>query len=890
MMTNEHTYNSDDEAKNYDPVDNYGASSDEEHNHPPSKTNNHTTASYGYSDYEDYSDHEDQHNTQARNSFLKQAVSHPSDLVSDLPTSPISSRGARVGVRDSYASHTSSHSHRYNTNGSQPAPLHNDDVDHAHIDDYPSSISPRPDTKANSAQQSRRNSWEEDDSEEEPYQAYDYGRDDDSEEEEEEEEEKPHVHNHDQQEQEDKGVEGYYDYSDDEKEEPHHPVHRDSHHEESQQHHQHSPRSSTDSRHSRHHDDDHHQVERKSFDEGEPAVSNPNMFQEASENIRASIASAKSYASSHAKHHSFGYDDRPAGYGERSESDSESSTSDPEESPFVDASATTITAAATAISVSAAAAAATATASAISATSPPPIPSKSRPTSSSSFSIAAVSARSSVQSRYRPTSITLSETREFKEETKQEEKEEVKVVESIVETVTAAPIPEPPVVGSSSPTSPVSKSSPLIVDTVSQKSVSTASSIDRREKRYSGSESDTSDTSIDLHSPTFKDPVRKATPPTIFNRAMSSTSITRDSTNNRGSSVEKARPISYATVFSDAEMNDVNLVDEPLNDKRASEIVPPTPSTPSAFGFASSFFGSRNSQPPPPPPPKPVAEVAAVASPATPVPATLAAAPVVASPVETRSRSASISALASSISGAFSRGFSTQSQPPVPPLPKTPTGINSQRASNVSPAPTSSGGIAGYFSSNSNRAGSMSDRASITSNQTTDSNMDLLLARLEAQNELLAQDSKRRATTDSEMDRALGHAKEESAGEDYDWDYWGALMHDYNAVVKRNPRQLTTMIQRGVPPALRGLIWQLLAKSKDQNLEGTFAELLKSTSSHEKQITRDMSRTFPNHEHFQAGGAGQEALFDVVKAYSLYDPEVGYCQGLSFVVGPLLLN
>lgn len=115
-------------------------------------------------------------------------------------------------------------------------------------------------------------------------------------------------------------------------------------------------------------------------------------------------------------------------------------------------------------------------------------------------------------------------------------------------------------------------------------------------------------------------------------------------------------------------------------------------------------------------------------------------------------------------------------------------------------------------------------------------------------------------------------------------------MHDYNAVVKKNPKQLTHMIQRGVPSALRGLIWQLLSKSKDAALEASYAELLKTESSHEKQIQRDMSRTFPNHDYFQDESAGQEHLFNVVKAYSLYDPEVGYCQGLSFVVGPLLLN
>ncbi|KAG0322061.1 GTPase-activating protein [Podila horticola] len=240
-------------------------------------------------------------------------------------------------------------------------------------------------------------------------------------------------------------------------------------------------------------------------------------------------------------------------------------------------------------------------------------------------------------------------------------------------------------------------------------------------------------------------------------------------------------------------------------------------------------------------------------------------------------RSNSISALASSLQGAF-RGFGASASPPPPPTPKIPTQIS--RASDV-----------GFFSSNSRNSHVQSERASTISNVTTDSNMDLLLARLEAQNEMLEKDSKqRKITQESEMDRAIGHAKEESTGENIDWDYWGALMHDYNGVVKKNPKQLTTMIQKGVPSALRGSIWQSLAKSKDAQLEATYAELLKSTSTHEKQISRDMSRTFPNHEYFQTEGPGQEALFNVVKAYSLYDPEVGYCQGLSFVVGPLLLN
>ena len=35
---------------------------------------------------------------------------------------------------------------------------------------------------------------------------------------------------------------------------------------------------------------------------------------------------------------------------------------------------------------------------------------------------------------------------------------------------------------------------------------------------------------------------------------------------------------------------------------------------------------------------------------------------------------------------------------------------------------------------------------------------------------------------------------------------------------------------------------------------------------------------------------GQLALFNLLKAYSLMDQDVGYCQGLSFVAGILLMH
>lgn len=59
----------------------------------------------------------------------------------------------------------------------------------------------------------------------------------------------------------------------------------------------------------------------------------------------------------------------------------------------------------------------------------------------------------------------------------------------------------------------------------------------------------------------------------------------------------------------------------------------------------------------------------------------------------------------------------------------------------------------------------------------------------------------------------------------------------------------------------------------------------------EPVILRDIHRTFPAHDYFkETNGLGQEALYKISKAYSLYDEEVNYCQGLSFLEAALLLH
>ncbi|KAI9301256.1 rab-GTPase-TBC domain-containing protein, partial [Cunninghamella echinulata] len=130
---------------------------------------------------------------------------------------------------------------------------------------------------------------------------------------------------------------------------------------------------------------------------------------------------------------------------------------------------------------------------------------------------------------------------------------------------------------------------------------------------------------------------------------------------------------------------------------------------------------------------------------------------------------------------------------------------------------------------------------------------------------------------------------EEQVQDDVDWEFWSQVISDYDKVAKSEPALLLLHVQRGVPQALRGMVWQLFARSKDIKLEQKYMQLLKDGSVYEKAILRDLERTFPHYEYFQTK-EGQDALFNVVKAYSLYDLDIGYCQGIAFIAGPLLMN
>mmetsp|Transcript_32247 Transcript_32247/g.52381 ORF Transcript_32247/g.52381 Transcript_32247/m.52381 type:complete len:1000 (+) Transcript_32247:254-3253(+) len=112
---------------------------------------------------------------------------------------------------------------------------------------------------------------------------------------------------------------------------------------------------------------------------------------------------------------------------------------------------------------------------------------------------------------------------------------------------------------------------------------------------------------------------------------------------------------------------------------------------------------------------------------------------------------------------------------------------------------------------------------------------------------------------------------------------------------KKDP-EVKKLVRRGIPPELRGHLWPLLSGSDERKCKaenGYYSRMVKKAQSSGskrvfKQVEKDLERTFPKNQGFEAGES-QDMLRRVLTAFASHNPSVGYCQSMNFVCAILLL-
>nr|XP_031300613.1 USP6 N-terminal-like protein [Camelus dromedarius] len=111
----------------------------------------------------------------------------------------------------------------------------------------------------------------------------------------------------------------------------------------------------------------------------------------------------------------------------------------------------------------------------------------------------------------------------------------------------------------------------------------------------------------------------------------------------------------------------------------------------------------------------------------------------------------------------------------------------------------------------------------------------------------------------------------------------------------KNTEKFHRRIYKGIPLQLRGEVWALLLeipkmKEETRDLYSKLKHRARGCSPDIRQIGLDVNRTFRAHIMFRdKHGAKQQSLFHVLAAYSIYNTEVGYCQGMSQITALLLM-
>lgn len=109
--------------------------------------------------------------------------------------------------------------------------------------------------------------------------------------------------------------------------------------------------------------------------------------------------------------------------------------------------------------------------------------------------------------------------------------------------------------------------------------------------------------------------------------------------------------------------------------------------------------------------------------------------------------------------------------------------------------------------------------------------------------------------------------------------------------------KLHKRVYKGIPDKLRSQVWikllnleKVMKDAKNRNKYQEMLRLAREWGTEARQIDSDVNRQFREHIFYRERySIKQKSLFNVLVAYSMYNSEVGYCQGMSGLAGVLLM-
>lgn len=124
---------------------------------------------------------------------------------------------------------------------------------------------------------------------------------------------------------------------------------------------------------------------------------------------------------------------------------------------------------------------------------------------------------------------------------------------------------------------------------------------------------------------------------------------------------------------------------------------------------------------------------------------------------------------------------------------------------------------------------------------------------------------------------------------------WLYMIANYTDYLTKNYKKIRARCRKGIPQSVRARAWFHLsgANMLHDKHPTLYADLLQQPGNAQciDEIRRDQHRQFPLHEMFlDADRPGQQELFNVLKAYSILNPRVGYCQAQAPIAAFLLMH